>query len=123
MEERTRKIAEEFAIIHRMEALESDLLKIPGVAFNESADGIDFDIRHWYDRMYYVVLIPKYDIPVSDPNYYAHRREMLNKILETCKLHGLTRSEDRIEDYGGYFYIVTKCAPYWYDGIEEARKG
>ncbi len=115
MDKQTREIAERFAILHRMEALEKDLLSIPGVAYDERADGIEFDIRGFSDGIYQVILIPKYSIPVTADDYYTRRNAMIQHIRLTCMNHGLTYSGDRIEDYGEHLYIVRNCATYWYN--------
>lgn len=109
MDERTLKTAEQFNILNKLQEFEKDLLKIEGVS------DIQFDVDGFYDDIYYVILIPKYSIPVELPvnDYFAARREQLNEIFKCCLQHGLKPTEDRVEDYGEHWYIVRKCDATW----------
>ena len=60
----------------------------------------------FWDNIPSVIFLPKYSI--SGENYFQRRRKLLNSILKTAAGLGLNRTEDRIEDYGQHFYIVTK---------------
>lgn len=105
--ERTKKTAEEFGITDKLEALTSDLMQIKGVV------NVEYDLDGFWDNMRQVIFLPKYDIPVEADDYFKQRSEMLKNVLETAKQHGLTRTEDSIEDYGEHFYIVTQHDKSW----------
>lgn len=109
MRDKEKATAERFGIYDKCLALENDLLKIEGVAFDEHHSGIPFDLDGFYDDIRQVIIIPKYDIDVALEDYYSKRREMLNQIIAVCEQHGLTASGDVIEDYGEHYYIVRNC--------------
>lgn len=115
MNSRTRETAERFGILDRMERLEKELLKIPGIAYEDRNSGIDFDLDGWYSDIHQVILIPKYDIPVTDPEYYAKRTRMLTRVFLVCQVNGLVPSGDTVEDYGEHYYIVRNCKKDWYE--------
>lgn len=115
MNSRTRETAERFGILDRMERLEKELLKIPGIAYEDRNSGIDFDLDGWYSDIHQVILIPKYDIPVTDPEYYAKRTRMLTRVFLVCQVNGLVPSGDTVEDYGEHYYIVRSCKKDWYE--------
>lgn len=82
--------------------LEADILALPG------CDKLDMD-THDMEEIGYIMLLPGYnDIPLSDPQYYEKRKQLLKDILRVAKEHGLSRTEDRIEDYGSCWYIVLR---------------
>lgn len=82
--------------------LEADILSLPG------CDRLDMDTRDM-EEIGYIMLLPGYnDIPLSDPQYYEKRKQLLKDILRVAKEHGLSRTEDRIEDYGSCWYIVLR---------------
>lgn len=112
MNAKTRQTAERFGILDKMESLENELLKIPGVSPDSLHDGIDFDLDGWYDDIPYVILVPGYDIPL-DENYFDKRSDMLTRILRACAAADLHRTADPIEDYGAHYYIVTRCGERW----------
>lgn len=103
LNEREQRTADRFGITEKVESFETDLLTIPGVV------KVEFDLDGFYDNLHQLIFLPKYDIPVSAPDYFVQRRELLSSVLETAKKHGLTRTGDRIEDYGQHFYIVCNC--------------
>lgn len=119
MREREQKSASQFGILERMEALERELRQIRYVV------DVDFDLNGFWSDINQVILIPKYDIPVSISNYYDVRREMLNQILAVSKSYGLHSSGDRIEDYGEHLYIVRDCDKTWQlsKTKQESRQG
>ena len=81
-------------------SLKKDILALPG------CDKVDID-THDMEEIGYIMILPGYDgIPVSDPQYYEKRQQLLKDILKVVKEHGLSRTEDRIEDYGSCWYIV-----------------
>lgn len=107
MREREINTAKHFGIFGKMQELENELLNIEGIP------DVDFDLDGFWNDMNYVIVIPKYSIPVSVSDYYDRRRKQLNEILEVCARHDLKPSEDRIEDYGEHWYIVRKCGQTW----------
>lgn len=98
-----------------MQNLEQDLLRIEGVKevdFDESAFELD-----------QLIFLTKYDIPLSLPNYYETRRAMVKKILHTASQHQLTKTEDRIEDYGEHLYFVFDCHEVWLERLHSCNHG
>jgi len=124
MRKREIETAKHFGILKRMEDLERELLKIEGVGekvfknhlFN---DYICFDLSGFWDNLHEVILIPRYYIPVSAPDYYEQRRAQLQKILDVCERFDLHETGDRIEDYGEHWYIVRHCGESWRNLIKE----
>lgn len=101
-DEKQRKTAERFGLTEKIEKLQSDLLKI------EYIEDVDFSLDGFYDNMNQVIFLTKYNIPVSAGNYYELRFKMIREILETAYENNLEQTEDRIEDYGEWFYFVTE---------------
>lgn len=106
---RQKETARRFGILARCEALESSLLKIPGVV------DIDFDLDGFFDNMHQVIVLVKYDIDVSRADYFDARLELLKSCTMAMLLHGLNPSDDPIEDYGEHFYFVRQCSKLWED--------
>lgn len=98
---RQRATAVKFNILEKVEKLEAELLKIDGVK------GVDFDLDGFYDNMKQVIFLTKYDIPVSDVDYFDKRKTLIKNVLTVAENNGLKRTEDAIEDYGEHFYFVT----------------
>lgn len=111
MRKKEMETAKHFGILKRMEDLERELLKIEGVGEDEGY--IRFDLSGFWDNLHEVILIPKYYIPVSAPDYYEQRRAQLRKILDVCERFDLHETGDRIEDYGEHWYIVRHCGESW----------
>jgi len=107
MNARTINVAAAFNIMDLMDALEADLLKLDYVP------EVEFDIDGFWDDIFQVILIPKYDIPPGLPNYYTIRRKALESIIHTAESHGLRLTGDTIEDMGEHFYIVMACDKRW----------
>ena len=105
-DQRSESDARRFGILDRMQALENDLCEIKGIAH------VEFDIRA-YNEFRQVILIPKYDIPVSLEDYFAVRRHVLLSVLDVCASYGLYPSGDAIEDMGAHWYIVRSCGSAW----------
>jgi len=101
-----KRQADRFGILSRLQQLESDLLQIEGV------EEITFDVAN-YDEIPYVIILAKYNIPVSAEDYYARRKAQLVAIFEMCRKHDLFPSGDRLEDYGEHWYIVRKTGKTW----------
>lgn len=84
--------------------LEQELLQIGRVK------KIEFDLDEFYSNIYQVIILATYDIPVTLENYFEARKEVVNNIVNVAGTYGLTRTEDRIEDYGTAFYFVFRCS-------------
>ena len=108
MKERTIRIATRFGIYDRLKKLEQQL--IDDVFYVES---VDFDVDGWLDDMHQVIILVKYNIPVTLPNYFEVRRQTLSEILTIAGSYGLNRSGDVIEDHGEHWYIVRDCDSTW----------
>lgn len=106
MTQTTIRTAEHYNILDRLQNLEKDLLAI------EDTAEVDFDVRD-FDELSQVILLVKYNIPISDEHYYSRRKKNLVSILLTCFKHGLLRTDDRIEDYGEHWYIVRDSNSDW----------
>lgn len=107
MEKRTERTARHFNIMENIEKLENELLKIDRVT------KIDFDLDGFYDSIGQVIFLTKYDIPAEMENYFEVRKQLLENVIKVAKENGLTRTEDRIEDYGEWFYFVMKHNNEW----------
>ncbi len=96
-------------ILGKMLALEDDLNQIDGIS------DIDFDIDTYnpYDRIFHVVLVPRYFVDVRRDDYFDARAAQLQKVLDVCEKHDLRPSGDRIEDMGQHWYIVRTCGESW----------
>ena len=97
---RHKRTAEEHGILDLVETLQTKLLALDHI------DDVEFDLDGFCDNIPYIIFLPKYNIPWE--NYFQHRRELLQEILKIASDLGLERTEDRIEDYGQHFYIVTR---------------
>lgn len=107
MRERTIHTAAHLGLLEKLQMLESSILQIPGIP------EVDFDIDGFLDHIPEVIIVPRYSIPVADPEYYKNRRALLVSILQAAAAHDLTRTEDLIEDMGEHFYIVTRGGDTW----------
>lgn len=95
-----RETAKRFGVLERIETLKSDLLLcrfVQQVAFGFIA--VD-------DKLYQLIVLTKYDIPLSSPTYYPDRHDLLEDVLHVAKEHGLSIGNDLIEDRGTHFYFV-----------------
>ena len=107
MRERDRRTAKNFKIVDKCEKLENELLQIKRVT------EVEFDLDGFYDNIHQVIILTKYDIPVTLDNYYEVRRQLLKAVIKVAANNELTRTEDRIEDYGQHFYFVFRCSKNW----------
>ena len=73
MRARDIKIAEQFGILKRCKAFEEDLLKIKDIVPNKFEDGILFDLTSFLSDIYYVIIVPKYDIRADRDDYWEAR--------------------------------------------------
>lgn len=108
LRERDRITANLYGITARVEKLQRELLQIEGVT------DVDFDLSGFLDDIPYVIFLPKYDIDVRLDDYFERRHTLLREALRVAAENGMTRTEDRIEDYGQHFYIVTRLAKQYY---------
>lgn len=108
LRERDRITANLYGITARVEKLQRELLKIEGVT------DVDFDLSGFLDDIPYVIFLPKYDIDVRLDDYFERRHTLLREALRVAAENGMTRTDDRIEDYGQHFYIVTRLASQYY---------
>lgn len=107
MRERDLEIAKNFGVLERVQEFEKKLLEIDHVV------DVEFDLDCFLSDIRQVIFLPKYDIPVSLPDYYEVRRAMLQQVIDVANSFGLKPSGDRIEDYGEHFYIVRSCDNSW----------
>ena len=115
MRERERQTAERFGLLEKIEDLERELLRVDHVV------GVEFDLDGFYSDIYQVIVVPEYDIPVSTPDYFEVRKEMLQQVLAVSREHGLLPSGDGIEDYGKHYYIVRNCDASWMELVKLAK--
>lgn len=95
-----RETAERFGILERIQTLRADLLLCKFI------EKVEFDLSGFYDNLNQVIILTKYDIPPSSPTYYPDRHDLIEAVLHVAKEHGLSRTDDMIEDYGKHFYFV-----------------
>lgn len=101
LREHERETAEHFGILDSIEKLRSDLMDIDGVI------DVDFDLDGFWSGIHQVIFLTKYLLPLD--GYYTARKDIVHNILKCARHHGLTRTEDKIEDYGNHLYFVTDC--------------
>ena len=102
MEERELRAAKKFGILDKCQELEQELLQIGRVK------KIEFDLDEFYSNIYQVIILATYDIPVTLENYFEARKEVVNNIVNVAGTYGLTRTEDRIEDYFILSFVVLR---------------
>lgn len=108
LNKRDRRTANLYGITERVEKLQRELLQIEGV------EDVDFDLSGFLDDIPYVIFLPKYNIPVTLEDYFERRRALLDEAIRIASENGMTRTEDRIEDMGQHFYIVTRLGAQYY---------
>lgn len=113
MRARDIKIAEQFGVLERCKAFESDLLRIKNVAFSKSEDGVPFDMISFLSDIPHVIIVPKYAIRADRDDYWGARSQLKKAVIELAAKYDLHRTEDRIEDYGEHFYFVFRCGKTW----------
>lgn len=107
------KIAEQFGIIVRCKAFESDLLEIKDIVPDKMDGGIGFALTGFLSDIYQVIIVPKYDIRADRDDYWEARRQLRENIVALAGKYDLHLSGDRIEDYGEHFYFVFTCGKSW----------
>lgn len=111
--DRHLRTAEQYGIKEQCEKLEQELLNIDGVT------DIDFDLDGFYDDMWYVIFLAKYEINDYN-NYFEDKTRIKRQIIDICTKHDLYPSGDPIEDYGQHLYFVRKCGKVWKTNIKES---
>ena len=106
-QDRHAQTAERYGIRARLESLEADLLKTPGLV------SVEFDLDSLIDNIPYIIILAGYEIDVSRPDYFQARGAVRRAIIETCAAHDLYPTGDPIEDYGEHFYIVRRQGDTW----------
>ena len=113
MRARDSKIAEQFGILERCKAFEEDLLKIKDIVPDKSDDGIPFDLTGFLSNIYYVIIVPQYDIRADRDDYWEARKQLRESVVALAEKYDLHRTDDRIEDQGAHFYFVFRCGKSW----------
>lgn len=106
-QDRHAQTAERHGIRARLESLEADLLKTPGLV------SVEFDLDSLIDNIPYIIILVGYDIDVNRPDYFQARKYVRNAIIKVCADHDLHPTTDIIEDYGKHFYIVRREGTSW----------
>lgn len=107
MDKQTLLIADKFGITKKVKELETALLKV------DYAVEVEFDLSGFYDELGQMIFLVKYDIPVSLSDYYNVLNKFKSDIVSVAREYGLSRTGDRIEDYGEHFYFVFDCDESW----------
>ena len=113
MRARDSKAAEQFGILERCKAFEEELLKIKDIVPDKSDDGIPFDLDGFLSDMYYVIIVPRYDIRADRDDYWEARKQLRKSVVALAEKYDLHRTEDCIEDHGEHFYFVFRCGKSW----------
>jgi hypothetical protein len=103
LRDKEKNIAIKYNILDKVEKLQNDLLKINGII------DVEFDLSGFWDDFKQVIFLTKYEVkPYASKEYFTKRKEIIDNILKVIFDNGLKRTEDSIEDYGEWFYFVTK---------------
>ena len=79
------KIAEQFGIIVRCKAFESDLLEIKDIVPDKMDGGIGFDLTGFLSDIYQVIIIPKYDIRADRDDYWDARQRLREEVIAVAE--------------------------------------
>ena len=107
MDKETLCTADKFGITNKVKELETALLNIENVA------EIIIDIDGFYDDVNEVVLSVEHTIPLNRTDFFELVGKVKDNVVATALNRGLTRAEDRVEDYGERFCIVFDCDENW----------
>ena len=107
------KTAERFGILERCKAFEKELLQIKGIVPDKFDDGIPFDLNGFVDNIFYVIIVPQYDIRDDRNDQWEARKHLKERVVALAEKYDLYRTEDRIEGYGQHFYFVFRCGQTW----------
>lgn len=113
MRMRDRNVAEQFGILDRCKAFESDLLKIKDIVPDKFDDGIPFDLTGFLSNIHQVIIVPKYDIRADRDDYWEARKQLRENVMALAEKYDLHPSGDSIEDQGKHFYFVFSCGKSW----------
>ena len=113
MRMRDRNVAEQFGILDRCKAFESDLLKIKDIVPDKFDDGIPFDLSGFLSNIHQVIIVPKYDIRADRDDYWEARKQLRENVVALAEKYDLHPSGDGIEDQGEHFYFVFSCGKSW----------
>ena len=112
MRRRDAETAKRFGILEKIKSFERDLLNIDSIVYDKTADGVCFDLDGFYDNLP-IAVVPKYAIDPKRSDYWKARSALLNSVNETAARYDLSRTADRVEDYGEHFYFVFSCGKSW----------
>ena len=112
--ERDIKTMKAFGIGEQMEKLHAELMALPDIK------DVEYDLSSFWSDIPYVIFLPTWNIPTAAKDYFDRKAALLQAILAVAHDNGLTRTGDRIEDYGSCWYIVTRC--HWLVNKEGASK-
>ena len=104
LRERDMETARLYGFADYVAKFQTSICQIKGI------EDVDFDLSGFLSDIPEVILVPKYHIPADAPDYFEQRRAMLTEIIRIAGEFGMTRTEDRIEDMGQHFYIVTRLS-------------
>lgn len=113
MRAREIRTAEQFGILERCKAFEKNLLEIKDIVPDKFDDGIPFDLNGFLSGIFYVIIVPKYDIRADRDDYWEARKLLKERVIAVAEKYDLHRTEDRIEDQGEQFYFVFRCGEAW----------
>lgn len=96
--------AARFGFLEEIKRFQAAILALDGVV------DIEYDLSGFVSDIHEVIFLPKFLIGhAGTESYFERRKELLRTILAVAKQNGLTRTGDRIENYGDAFYIVMDC--------------
>lgn len=95
-----KEVAKTFGLSKKIEEFKNNLLKLPYI------QDVEFDLTGYFDDIFQVIAITKYNIPVSADDYYWRKKNCKYAVSSIAKECGLKPSGDRIEDHGEHFYYV-----------------
>ena len=86
---RDSKIAEQFGILERCKAFESDLLIIKDIVPDKSDDGIPFDLTGFLSNIHQVIIVPKYNIRADREDYWEARKQLRESVINLAEKYDL----------------------------------
>lgn len=107
MKDREKTTAERYNILKEVQKIETELLRIDGIT------AVEFDLSGFLDNLNEVIVLTRYSILYDTEEYFKKRNELINQVVKVANENSLTRTEDRIEDYGEHFYFVFRCSKEW----------
>lgn len=122
MRARDIETAERFGTLERCRAFEKDLLGIEDIVPDRFDDGVPFDLDGFYDDIFQVIIVPRYDIRVDRDDYWEARKRLKERVIALAEKYDLRRTGDRIEDHSEHFYFVFCCGESWKTPDGEAER-